>query len=53
MSVAAALGMWAAAFYVAAHEWPNAPVTSWFLGQVGAAFTAVSVLTQSVLRINR
>jgi hypothetical protein len=34
MAVAVALGMWAAAFYVARHEWPNAPVTSLFLWQV-------------------
>jgi hypothetical protein len=31
MSLAAGLRLWAAAFYVAAHEWPNTPVTSWFL----------------------
>jgi hypothetical protein len=53
MSLAAGLALWAATLYVAAHEWPNAPVTAWFLGQVGAALTAVSVLTQSLLRINR
>ena len=53
MSVAAAVAMWGAAFYVAAHEWPNGPATSWFIWQLGAALTAGSVLTQSVLRINR
>jgi hypothetical protein len=53
MSVSAAVAMWAAAFYVAAHQWPNAPVTSWFLWQIGIALTAGSVLTQGILRINR
>jgi hypothetical protein len=53
MSVSAAMAMWAAAFYVAAHQWPNAPVTRWFLWQLGIALTAGSVLTQSILRINR
>jgi hypothetical protein len=52
-SVAAGLALWAAPLYVAAHEWPNAPVTSWFLGQVGVALMAGSVLAQSLRRINR
>lgn len=46
-------GALAAAFYVAAHEWPNGPVTPWFLWQVGVALTAGSVLAQGLLRINR
>ena len=53
MSTSAALAIWAAALYVAAHEWPHGPVTSWFLWQVGIALTAGSVLTQGILRINR
>jgi hypothetical protein len=53
LSVASALGLRAAAFYLAAYEWPNGPVTPWFLWQLGVALTAGSVLTQSVLRINR
>jgi hypothetical protein len=53
MSVGVALAMWTVAFFVAAREWPNGPATSWFLWQIGIALTAGSVLTQSVLRINR
>jgi hypothetical protein len=53
MSVLVALTIWAATLYVAAYEWPNGPTTSWFLWQIGIALTAGSVLTQSVLRINR
>jgi hypothetical protein len=53
MSVLAALTIWAATFYVAAYEWPNGPTTSRFLLQIGIALVAGSVLTQSVLRINR
>ena len=53
MSISAALAIWSAAFYVAAHEWPNGPVTSSFLWQVGVALTAGSVLTQGILRIDR
>ena len=53
MSVAAVLGLWAAAFCVAAHEWPNGPVTPWFLWQIGVALIAGSVLAQGLLRINR
>jgi hypothetical protein len=53
MSVLVALTIWAATFYVAAYEWPNGPTTSWFLWQIGIALTAGSILTQSVLRINR
>ena len=52
-SVLVALTLWAATFCVAAYEWPNGPTTSWFLWQIGIALTAGSVLTQSVLRINR
>jgi hypothetical protein len=53
MSAATAVSVWAAAFYIAAHEWPNGPVTSWFIWQVGVALAAGSVLTQRLLRINR
>jgi hypothetical protein len=53
MSVAAGLALWAATLYVASHEWPDAPVTAWFLGQVGVALMAGSVLAQSLRRINR
>jgi hypothetical protein len=52
-SVSVALAIWAGAIYVAAHEWPDGPVTPWFLMQLAVALTAGSVLTQSVLRINR
>ena len=52
-SISVALAIWAAALYVAAYEWPNGPVTAWFLWQIGIALLAGSVLTQGILRINR
>ena len=53
VSVAVAVAIWSAAFYVAAHEWPNGPVTPWFIWQLGVALTTGSILTQGLLWINR